>query len=263
MNKTSPTNEPPLLQKHSVSSSTVLFDRWENVIYSIPDKSFDFAICDIPYGIDVANMAFIKEKNTSVKQKNGNRLNPNKNKQVHEFNDWDKEVPTQEYFNQLCRISAHQIIFGVEYVNWTGLGKGRIKWNKGVAEGVSFKKYEMAYCSAIEEEIELNLLWAGMCQAKSLKEPMVQQGNKKLNEKRIHPCHKPVMLYERLYLDFGFQGMSVIDTHLGGGSNRIAAEKFGVSKFLGIEANEKHYLDQEARWRTYKSEPKLDFMYYC
>ena len=79
----------------------------------------------------------------------------------------------------------------------TGVGTGRIKWDKGVAEGMSFKKYELAYCSMIDYEMESPLLWTGMCQAKSLSEPMTQQGNKKLNEKRIHPCHKPIMFNNR------------------------------------------------------------------
>lgn len=182
-----------------------------------PDKYFDIAVVDVPYGINVANMAFLKETKTTIKQKNGTRLNPNKNKKVYTQKNWDNEPPTQQYFDELRRVSKHQIIFGVEYVNWQGLGSGRIKWNKGVAEGMSFKPYEMAYCSLIDYEMQLDLLWAGMQQAKSIKEPMTQQGNKKLNEKRIHPCHKPVMLYDIIYSIFGFDGMKVIDTHLGGG----------------------------------------------
>ena len=92
-----------------------------------------------------------------------------------------------------------QIIFGIEYFEWVGVGSGRIKWIKGVPEGVSFKGYELAYCSLIYDEVELPLLWAGMFQAKSLSDPMIQQGNKQLNEKRIHPTHKPVMLYDSIY----------------------------------------------------------------
>lgn len=223
-----------------------------------PDKYFDLAMCDIPYGIDVANMPFLREINTTVKQKNGVRLNGNANKKVHTFKDWDKEPPTQEYFDELKRITKHQIIFGIEYVNWNGIGNGRIKWDKGVAEGMSFKKHEVAYCSMIDYEMELPLLWAGMCQAKSLSEPMTQQGNKKLNEKRIHPCHKPIMLYDKLLLEFGFKGMKVIDTHLGGGSSRISADKFGVGEFVGYEIDIEYYEKQEKRYRDFKSQLVLE-----
>lgn len=156
------------------------------------------ALCDIPYGIGVGKMAYLKEKNTTVKQKNGTRLNPNKNKPNYQNKDWDNKLPSQDYFDLLLKTSQHQIIFGSDYTNWNGLGKGRIKWDKGFSEGVSFNRYEVAYCSFIDETITIPYLWAGMQQAKSIDEPMVQQGNKKLNEKRIHPTQKPVGLYKTL-----------------------------------------------------------------
>lgn len=221
------------------------------------DNYIDLAICDVPFGIDVGNMPFLKEVNTTVKQKNGNRINGNCNKEPYDFSDWDKHPPTQEYFDELTRISVNQIIFGIEYVNWSGVRPGRIKWNKGVPEGMSFKSYEMAYCSLIENEIDLDLLWSGMRQAKSLSEPMVQQGNKKLNEKRIHPCHKPILLYDWFFRNYGFSGMKVIDTHLGAGSSRISADKFGVGEFVGIEIEEKTLLKHQQRWSNYKSQTRL------
>lgn len=221
-----------------------------------PDNYFDLAMVDIPYGINVGKMAYLKEVKTTVKQKNGTRLNGNSNKKVYTQKDWDKEPPNQQYFDELKRISKEQIIFGIEYVNWTGVGSGRIKWNKGVAEGMSFKQYEIAYCSMIDGEIELPLLWAGMCQAKSISEPMVQQGNKKLNEKRIHPCHKPIMLYDRLFLNYAIEGQKVIDTHLGSGSSRISAHKYGLN-FTGFEIDEEYYYMQEGRFSKYQSQLTL------
>lgn len=251
------TAHPHLIWEPNISSSTVFNDDYRNILSRFEDGYFDLALCDIPYGIDVANMAFLRETKKTIKQKNGNRLNGSANKKVHNFKDWDKEPPPQEYYDGLKRISKHQIIFGIEYVNWTGVGTGRIKWNKGFAEGVSFKKYELAYCSMIDYEMELPLLWAGMRQAKSLSEPMTQQGNKKLNENRIHPCHKPIMLYDKLFLEFGFKGMKVIDTHLGGGSSRISSDKFGVSEFVGIEIDKEYFDEHQKRWSIYKSRLKL------
>ncbi len=222
-----------------------------------PDKYFDLAICDIPYGINVGKMAYLKETKTTVKQKNGSRLNGNKNKDVYSQKDWDKETPSQDYFDELKRVSKEQIIFGVEYVNWEGLGAGRIKWNKGVAEGMSFKPYEMAYCSLIDHEVQVDLLWAGMCQAKSLKDPMVQQGNKQLNEKRIHPCHKPQLLYKKLIADYGFLGMKLLDTHVGGGSIRIEADLSNCN-FTGFEIDKEYFDAQEKRYRDFKSQLVLE-----
>lgn len=246
---------PPFLQT-AVNCSTVFKEDCMQTMARYSDGYFDLAVCDIPYGINLGNMAFLKETKTTVKQKNGVRLNPNKNKKVYTSKDWDLETPNQEYFNELKRISKHQIIFGVEYVNWEGLGNGRIKWNKGVAEGMSFKPYEMAYCSIIDYEMEINLLWAGMQQAKSITEPMTQQGNKKLNEKRIHPCHKPIMLYDIIYQTFGFDGMKIIDTHLGSGSSRISADKAKLD-FTGIEIDEEYYDLQEKRFSKYKSQLRM------
>ena len=214
--------ETPVYQNDSL---TLYHADCMEIMKQVPDNYFDIAICDIPYGINVGNMAYLKETKTTVKQKNGTRLNGNKNKKAYTLKDWDKQPPPQEYFDELKRVSKEQIIFGVEYVNWQGLGLGRIKWNKGVAEGMSFKKYELAYCSMTDKEIELPLLWAGMCQAKSLSEPMTQQGNKKLNEKRIHPCHKPTLLYSKLISDYVHKNFKILDTHFGSGSIALAVHK--------------------------------------
>jgi site-specific DNA-methyltransferase (adenine-specific) len=221
-----------------------------------PDRYFDLAICDIPYGIDVGNMAYLKEINTTVKQKNGTRLNGNKNKNPYTKKEWDKLPPSQAYFDELKRVSNHQIIFGIEYVNWIGTGNGRIRWNKGVAEGMSFKKYELAYCSMIDTEIELPLLWAGMCQAKSLSEPMTQQGNKQLNEKRIHPCHKPILLYQKLITEYGFEGCKILDTHVGGGSSRISAHRLNC-QYVGFEIDIEYYEKQEKRFKEEISQLRI------
>lgn len=210
-----------------------------------PNKFFDWVIADIPYGINVGNMAFTQEVKTTVRQKNGNRLRIPKEK--YALNNWDTEVPSQSYFNEVCRVSKNQIIFGVEYVKWEGLGSGRIKWNKLVNKGVSFKPYEMAYCSAIDYTHEINLLWAGMNQAKSINHPTVMQGNKSLNEKRIHPTHKPRLLYQTLYTEFCSPTDKILDTHLGGGSSRIVAYKMGFY-FKGFEIDEYYFNRQEARF---------------
>jgi site-specific DNA-methyltransferase (adenine-specific) len=237
----------------------------KNIVYNedcmqgmkrFPDKYFDLAICDIPYGINVGNMAYLKEVKTLMKQKNGTKINANKNKEIYSKKDWDKKPPGQDYFDELKRVSKDQIIFGVEYVQWEGVGPGRIKWNKGVPEGMSFKPYELAYCSKIDYEIEINLLWTGMRQAKSLSEPMVQQGNKKLNEKRIHPCHKPILLYQKLIFDYGFDGCKIIDTHVGGGSIRIAAEKENC-ELIGFEIDPEYWHKQEKRFNIYVSQLTL------
>lgn len=238
----------------SIKPINIVYNKhYDDVMCLFPDKYFDWAICDIPYGINVAKMAYLKENKTTVLQKNGSRINPNKNKKIHQFKEWDNATPPQSYFDELVRVSRNQIIFGADYTDWVGLGDGRIKWNKGFSDKVSFKKYEYAYCSVIDYELEIPLLWAGMMQAKSLDEPMKQQGNKRLNEKRIHPCHKPVLLYDAIFKEFGIKGMKVLDTHVGGGSIRITADKNNC-EFVGSEIDVEYFNDEEERFNLYLNE---------
>ena len=106
--------------------SIVMLEDCITYMKSVPDKWFDLSVCDIPYGIDVGKMAYLSEVSTTVKQKNGTRLNGNNRKRAYKKKDWDNTTPPQAYFDELCRISKQQIIFGVEYVDWVGLGTGRI-----------------------------------------------------------------------------------------------------------------------------------------
>ncbi len=95
-----------------------------------------------------------------------------------------------------------------------------------------------------------------MQQAKGLSEPMTQQGNKKLNERRIHPCHKPRLLYKKLIMDYGFHGMRLLDTHLGGGSIRIEADLAGCN-FTGFEIDKEYWEKQENRYSNHKKQLRL------
>lgn len=236
--------------------SIVFNESWQITTQSYPDNYFDYVVDDVPYGLNLGKMAFLSETKTLTTQKNGTKLNPNKNKKGYTVKDWDLKPPEQDYFDEMKRISKHQIIFGVEYVNWKGLGPGRIKWNKGVAEGMSFKDYEMAYCSSIDHIHEINLLWSGMMQAESLSNPMSQQGNKKLNEKRIHPCHKPTLLYKRIGIDFELQGKKVYCGHNGSGSDRIAWDNY-VEEFVASEIDKEYFDKQESRYTTFKNQGVL------
>jgi site-specific DNA-methyltransferase (adenine-specific) len=187
-------------------------------------------------------------------------MDARRNKKLYSIKTWDQYAPSQEYFDEMKRISKNQIIFGVEYVNWEGLGNGRVKWNKGVAEGMSFKKYELAYVSSLKNLIEIDLLWNGMRQAESLSEPMKMQGNKKLNEKRIHPTQKPILLYKKLALDFDLKGKKIFCGHNGSGSDRIAFHNY-VSEFIACEIDNEHFQDQENRFKIFSSNLEFDFSF--
>ena len=71
-------------------------------------------------------------------------------------------------------------------------------------------------------------------------------------------CFK-VAYNDWIYAKYLPQGGKVLDTHLGSGSNRIAADKAGNIDFYSCENDPDHYADQEKRWRQYKSQLVLQF----
>lgn len=214
---------------------------------TLPDKFFDICITDPPYGIGVAKMAYTQEENRPCRQKNGNILKVKKLSYKH--GDWDNVTPDKLYFDELKRISKEQIIWGVEYYDYE-FGKGRIKWDKGVPDGVSFKRYEYAYCSYIDNEVLFEFLWAGFCQAVTSAYPFIQQGNKKLNEHRIHPTQKPVALYKWLLKNYAKPGDKIFDSHMGSQSSRIACYDGGFD-YWGCELDEDYFRDGCKRFKNH------------
>jgi site-specific DNA-methyltransferase (adenine-specific) len=75
-------------------------------------------------------------------------------------------------------------------------------------------------------------------------------------ETRIHPTQKPVALYSWILANYAKPGQLILDTHLGSGSSRIAADKAGLN-FVGCELDADYFAAQEKRWREYKMQLKL------
>ena len=88
-------------------------------------------------------------------------------------------------------------------------------------------------------------MWRGMIQGsycgKDLSKAIIQQGNKNLNEKRIHPCQKPIILYAWLLKQYPQSGDKIGSPHMGSQSDRIAAYKLGFD-FWGCD-KDKHYFE--------------------
>lgn len=164
------------------------------------------------------------------------------------------ELPDDEYFNELFRVSEHQIIWGCNYFNWR-FGSGRIIWDK-VNGDSSFSDCEIAYCSKHDSVRLFRYMWNGMMQGKSISEGHIAQGNKKLNEKMIHPTQKPVNLYKWILMEYANEGDNILDTHVGSGSSRIACYDLGFD-FTGFEINSTHCKRQELRFNQHKSQLKI------
>lgn len=220
-----------------------------------PDKFFELAIVDPEYGINVAARKHFGRRSHSkaIHSKTGSGYNVKRNN--YSPKNWDKSPPSEAYFIELKRIATHQIIWGWDYFNldW---GNGLIKWNKLQPDNVSFGTYEYAFCSLLDREIEFTYLWAGMMQGKSLSDPTTQQGNKKLNEKRIHPTQKPVALYKWLLKNYAKPGDKILDTNMGSQSSRIAAYQMGFD-YYGWELDKEYFDDGNKRFNNYKNQLTL------
>ena len=175
---------------------------------TLPDNAFQLAIVDPPYGIGMSG--------GNVGYKGFNNL-PRK--------EWDTEIPSDEYFLELKRVSKNQIIWGGNYFKFVWPTRGYIIWDKGAGfKDRTFAESELAFTS-----FDRN--------AKTFtRDPLAY---KDYNGK-IHPTQKPVKLYEWLLKNYAKEGDRILDTHLGSGSSAIAAHYAGFD-FVGCELDEDYY----------------------
>ena len=212
-------------------------------------QEFDLALVDAPYGRKEHGG---RDRRHMVKQKNGNVLYVPTG--YYEKKEWDNAPCGKEFFDEVFRVSKNQIIFGINYFPII-CGPGRIVWDK-CNDGSDQSDCEIAYNSMTERVDMIRFMWRGMMQGKSIEEGTVQQGNKALNEKRIHPCQKPVALYTWLLRTWEKDGWRILDPFLGSGSSRIAAWDLGLD-FLGIEIDKDYFEAQEGRFREYTAQMSL------
>ena len=186
-----------------------------------PDNYFDLAVVDPPYFSGPEKRGYY-----------GRRVSPIGVQRVYEpAPEW--EVPGGDYFDELMRVSRHQIIWGCNYFDYH-FGSGRIIWDK-CNGGSSFSDCEIAFCSLHDSVRLIRYMWNGMFQGKSIEEGHIQQGNKKLNEKRIHPTQKPANLYRWIVQRYIKTGWTVLDTHAGSASSQWEKQKTRQRKnFSGV-----------------------------
>ncbi|MHB0775407.1 DNA methyltransferase [Halomonas sp. WWR20] len=207
---------------------------------SQPDNAFDLAIVDPPYGRGEHGGAI---RTHAVLQKNGTRLIAHDGGYVKK--DWDKAPPSSAYFSELRRVSKDQIIWGANY--YAGMpASGAIVWDK-VNDGADQSGAEIALNTLNQRVDIVRYMWRGMMQGESICNGTRQQGNKALNEKRIHPTQKPVKLYEWLLRTYAQPGQRILDTHLGSASSAIAAHYFGC-EFVGTEIDREYFSAAKARF---------------
>lgn len=184
----------------------------------MPDKAFDLAIVDPPYGIDAGNMTMGR----------GSRNDTGKNKAKN----WDV-APAQEYFNELFRVSKQQVIWGGNYFP---LPPSRcvLIWDK--------LDYNSDFASA-------ELAWTSFDKVVKT----FQRARNKGNEVKIHPTQKPPELYRWILKNYGQDGNSIIDTHLGSGSIAIACYDMGFD-LTGYEIDKDYYDAAVKRLENHKKQ---------
>lgn len=213
---------------------------------SFPDKFFDLIIPDGPYfeGPNKRQFYGFNVSAQKVKRKQYN-INP----------EW--KIPTVRNYKEWLRVSKDQIIFGINYFDFK-VPPGRIIWDKVNGQS-SFSDCEIASCSYHYSVRLFRFMWNGMMQGKSISEGHIQRGNKKLNQKRIHQCEKPIEFYRWIFATYLPNGGKVCDPYLGSGASRIAADMQGNIDFYSCEIHEKTFNDQEKRWKNYKSQQEIIF----
>jgi site-specific DNA-methyltransferase (adenine-specific) len=189
----------------------------------MPDKAFELAIVDPPYGIGAGKAQQGKWISSRMEKK-----------------EWDKAIPSPEYFNELLRVSKEQIIFGGNYFN---LRPSRcfIVWDKGAGFlGRDFAECEIAWCSRDGN-------------AKIFKYDPLSNGD---YHNKIHPTQKPVALYKWLLQDYAKQGDKILDTHGGSGSICIACHDLGFD-LDWMELDKDYYDAAVKRFEKHKLQPDM------
>ena len=165
-----------------------------DLLKQTPDNYYSLAIVDPPYGINVTKMT----------------LGNGKNKVYRGENEWDNSIPKKEYFDELFRVSKHQIVWGGNYMTeFLKPTSSWFFWDKGTGEN-DFADGELAWNSFGGALRKITKSWVG--------------ANAKDGLKRIHPTQKPIYVYEWILKKYAKTGFKLLDTHLGSGSIAIAID---------------------------------------
>jgi len=197
-----------------------------------PDNYFDLALVDPPYGIGAD-----KAQNSG-----GEKFGYKKYKNT----DWDSEIPSNEYFNELKRVSKNQVIWGGNYMTeYLKPSMGWILWDKGQRE-FSLADGELAWTS-----FNKALRIFGMPRGAALADANKTGG-------KIHPTQKPVKLYEWLLMNYAKEGDKILDTHRGSASLDIACHNLGFD-LVTCEIDTDYFNDGNKRLKQHQQQQVMKF----
>lgn len=189
-----------------IKNATILNVDCMEYMSTLADKYFDLAIVDPPYGIG------------NWVQITGNVYG--NSKEVT----WNDHIPSEEYFDELKRVSKERIIWGSNYYNSFNENGGAIVWWKRIKPETNLSECEIASYSRLKRVAFVDMVWQN-----------VNRG-----EPTIHPCQKPVKLYEWLLINYAKPGQKIFDSHMGSGSSAIACNNLGF-EYVGCELDEDYF----------------------
>lgn len=166
-----------------------------------PDKYFDLAIVDPPYGIERFKRGSLRFDKTNQYQ---NGL------------EWDIK-PTKEYWNELFRVSKNQIVWGANNFEMPP-SEYFLIWNKQ---------------QTVDNFASAEYAWVSM----GLKKPAKVYDfsiHKHNQVEKIHKTQKPVSLYDFIFQNYAQPNQKILDTHLGSGSIAIALDKVNKHEKMNL-----------------------------
>ena len=182
-----------------------------DLMREMPDKHFDLAIVDPPYGIGRSGQTETFTKNPKHKRKH------------FEDKKWDSSVPDGIYFRELFRVSCNQIIWGANYfTEQLRASMGWIFWDKG--QDLSMSDGELAFTSF----------------DRAMRRVIINRGQLMTEGGTIHPTQKPIRLYKWLLANYAKPGDRILDTHLGSMSIAIACHYAGYH-LTGTELDPEYF----------------------
>lgn len=189
----------------------------------MPDKCFDLAVVDPPYGIETLGHA--QERFTMGKS-------------LSLVND---AKPTEEYFKQLFRVSKNQIVWGYNHLSdMLPSCREFIFWYKHQPVK-TYSDGELAWTSFKKTAVCFDYPYYGFANRE---------------QEKIHPTQKPVELYAWIFKRYTKPGDKILDTHLGSGSSRIAAYDLGLD-FTGYEIDQTYFRLEEERFAAHAAQLSL------
>ena len=210
--------------------SEVFNENCMEVMARYPDKYFDLAVVDPPYGIGEDGAS----NHSRSKLAQATKYTPKS---------WDSKAPDKEYFDELIRVSKNQIVWGANYFisRLPYDSSCWIVWDKDNGDS-DFADCELAWSSLKTAVRKFKWRWSGMLQQ-----------NMKNKEHRIHPTQKPIALYSWIFHNYAKPGDKILDTHLGSGSSRIAAHRAKLD-FVGCEIDKEYFDAANKRFEEFVSQ---------